>query len=72
MSSSDRNKQVEMNPRNRQLLFVVVWSLLALLNLYRLISGDFEQDGFRRLLGIVATVSFAVLAVSSFRMYRKL
>jgi hypothetical protein len=61
-----------MNPKNRQLLFVVVWSLLALLNLYRLFSGDFEQDSFRRLLGIVATVSFAVLAVSSFRMYRKL
>ena len=61
-----------MNPKNRQLLFVAVWSLLALLNLYRLISGDFEQEGFRRLLGIVATVSFAVLAVSSFQMYRKL
>jgi hypothetical protein len=61
-----------MNPKNRQLLFVVIWSLLALLNLYRLISGDFEQDGFRRLLGIVATVSFGVLAFSSFQRYRKL
>jgi hypothetical protein len=60
-----------MNPKNKQLLPTVAFGLLAVLNLYRLLVGEFEHEGFRRFLAILATVSFAVLSVDGFLRYRR-
>ena len=61
-----------MNPKKKQLLPAVAFGLLAVLILYRLLAGDFAEEGFRRFLAILASVSFGVLAVDGFLKYRKL
>ena len=61
-----------MTPKNKQLLLTALWAILAVLNLYRLLEGDFPFNELRGILAIVATVSFAVLAVDAFLKYRKL
>lgn len=61
-----------MTPKNKQLLMTAIWVLLTILNLYRLLSGDFPLSEFRGILAVVATLSFAALSVDAFLKYRKL
>ena len=61
-----------MTPKNKQLLLTGLWAVLTVLNLYRLLEGDFPLNEMRGILAIVATLSFAALAVDAFLKYRKL
>ncbi len=60
-----------MDTKKKQLLPTAAFGLLSILNLYRLLDGDFAEDGFRRFLAVLATVAFAFLAVDGFLKYRK-
>ena len=61
-----------MTPKNKQLLLTVVWTVLAVLWLIRQIQGDYPLNEIGGIMGIVATLSFAALAVDAFMKYRKL
>ena len=61
-----------MNPKNKQLLLTVVWTVLAVLWLIRQIQGDYPLNEIGGIMGIVATLSFAALAVDAVLKSRKL
>jgi hypothetical protein len=61
-----------MTPKNKQLLLTAIWSVLAVLFLIRQIQGDYLLSEIGGIMGIVATLSFAALAVDAFMKFRKL
>jgi hypothetical protein len=61
-----------MNPKNKQLLLAAVWAVLAVLFLIRQVQGDYPLSEIGGIMGIVATLSFAALAVDAFLKFRKL
>ena len=71
-SSHSKPNPTDMNPKNKQLVLAAVWAVLAVLFLIRQVQGDYPLNEIGGIMGIVATLSFAALAVDAFLKYRKL
>ncbi len=67
-----KHKTTDMDPKNRQLLLTAVWAVLSVLFLIRQIQGEFPLNEIGGIMGVVAMLSFAALAVVAFLKYRKL
>ena len=61
-----------MTAKNRQLLLTAIWAVLAVLFLIRQVQGGYPLNEIGGIMGIVAMLSFAGLAVDAFMKYRKL
>lgn len=61
-----------MSSKNKQLLMTALWAVLAVLFLIRQIQGDYPLDEIGGIMGVVAVLSFAALAVDAFMKYRRL
>lgn len=61
-----------MQPKQKQLLQMIIFGLLVILNVYELIQRGDSLNSFGSIMRVVGAVCFGLLAGDAFMKYRKL